>query len=88
MTTRPIKPVLAVALSLGLALPGLPASAQTPVPLPDADKPGDGVVSPAACAAFGFTLPSASPTRQGSRNSGPVMAPPPPLSPPPPPPVR
>lgn len=82
MTTRPLKPVLAVALSLGLAAPALPVTAQ--VPVPDADKPGDGVVSPAACAAFGFTLPSGSPTRQVSGRTGPVMATP--LAPPPPPP--
>ena len=87
MTPRPLKPVLAVALSLGLALPGLPASAQAPVSPPDTDKPGDGVVSPAACAPFGFTLPSAANSRQVLRHgtAGVPTAPPPPPPPPPPP---
>lgn len=86
MTTRAMKQALAVALSLGLASPGLPAAALAQVPAPGADKPGDGVVSPAACAVYGFTLPSAGPVRATYGYTGPGMTPPPPPGPPPPPP--
>ena len=55
MTNRPLKPI-AVALSALMTMGVGPAS----VPQArDADKPGDGVVSPAACAVYGFTLPEA-----------------------------
>jgi len=86
MTTRPMKPVLAVALSLGLAVPVVPASARVQTLVSQTDKPGDGVVSPAACAAFGFTLPSTGPVRSPNGQSIPTVtgAPPPPPPPPPP----
>ena len=83
MPPRPLKPVLAAALSLGLAVPALPVAAQ--VPGPNADKPGDGVVSAAACAAFGFTLPTRGPDRPVHGVTGPAMTAPPPPPPPPPP---
>lgn len=84
MTVRPTKPALALALSLGLAFPGLPATAaMAGAPAFDPDKAADGVVSPAACAAYGFTLPSAEPVRS---TYSPGMTPPPPPGPPPPPP--
>ncbi|MFT4913693.1 MAG: Ca-activated chloride channel family protein [Brevundimonas sp.] len=85
MTVRPTKPALALALSLALAVPGLPAAAQAPAF--DPDKAADGVVSPAACAAFGFTLPSTARSQPLARPgiSGLPSAPPPPPPPPPPP---
>ena len=84
MTVRPTKPALALALSLGLAFPGLPATAAMAAPPAfDPDKAADGVVSPAACAVYGFTLPSAEPVRS---TYSPGMPPPPPPGPPPPPP--
>jgi Ca-activated chloride channel family protein len=89
MTVRLIKPALALTLSLGLAFPGLPATAtMARVPAFDPDKAADGIVSPAACAAYGFTLPTAEPIR--SAYSPGMTAPPPPgppAPPPPPPPV-
>lgn len=70
--------------------------------VPDADKPSDGVVSPAACRAFGFTLPeerfapprpvpppvalAISPTKKEDRQAYPGPPPPPPPPAPPPPP--
>ena len=53
MTNRPLKPT-AILLSAVMVLGAAPA----PVPqVRDADKPGDGVVSPAVCAVYGFPLP-------------------------------
>jgi Ca-activated chloride channel family protein len=55
MTNRPLKPI-AVALSALMVMGAAPAPAPAPQ-VREADKPGDGVVSPAACAVYGFTLP-------------------------------
>ncbi|WP_292029097.1 hypothetical protein, partial [Brevundimonas sp. UBA2416] len=58
MSKRPLKQTLAGLVSLALAAPmaPLPVMAQDARPI-DPDKPSDGVVSPAACRVFGFTLP-------------------------------
>ena len=55
MTTLPLKQAMVGALTLALAAPmaPLPTRAQSV----DPDKASDGVVSPAACRVFGFTLP-------------------------------
>jgi Ca-activated chloride channel homolog len=99
MTTLPLKQAIVGALSLALAAPmaPLPTRAQSF----DPDKPSDGVVSPAACRVFGFTLPEErfapprpvpppvnvpiAPTKKEDRRAY-VSPPPPPPGPPPPPP--
>lgn len=98
MTTLPLKQALVGALSLALAAPmaPLPTHAQSL----DPDKASDGVVSPAACRVFGFTLPEErfapprpvpppvnlpiQPTKKEDRRA--YVAPPPPPPPPAPPP--
>ena len=96
MSTLPLKQAIVGALSLALAAPmaPLPTRAQSL----DPDKASDGVVSPAACRVFGFTLPeerfapprpvpppvnlSIQPTRKEDRRAH--VTPPPPPAPPPP----
>lgn len=101
MTTLPLKQAIVGALSLALAAPmaPLPTRAQGF----DPDKPSDGVVSPAACRVFGFTLPEErfapprpvpppvnvpiAPTKKEDRRAYVSPPAPPPPPPPPPPPV-
>jgi len=98
MPKRPLKQALVGLISLTLAAPmaPLPAMAQNSRAV-DPDKPSDGVVSPAACRAFGFTLPEERRVDDGrmvqraapgatAAYSGPVPPPSPPPPPPPPPP--
>ena len=58
MSKHPLKRTLVGLVSLALAAPiaPLPVMAQEGRAI-DPDKPSDGVVSPAACRAFGFDLP-------------------------------
>ena len=90
MSGHPFRRAVAGVLGLALAAPmAPPAGAQAF----DPDKPSDGVVSPAACRPYGFTLPEeryGGPTdgRMVSRQpvgTAPAYAPPPPPPPPPPP---
>ena len=87
MSKRPLKQTLVGLVSLALAAPmaPLPVMAQEGRPI-DPDKPSDGVVSPAACQVFGFTLPEdRAATTYAARSGGvPMYAPPPPPPPPPP----
>ncbi|WP_298701444.1 VWA domain-containing protein [uncultured Brevundimonas sp.] len=89
MSKRPLKQTLAGLVSLALAAPmaPLPVMAQDARPI-DPDKPSDGVVSPAACRVFGFTLPEERvPVNFAARSVGAAAyagGPPPPPSPPPP----
>ena len=91
MSRRPLKQVLVALVSLALAAPiaPFPAMAQA-ARVADADKPSDGVVSPAACRVFGFTLPEErTRTDYSMRGRGPATYPqsaPAPTAPPPPPP--
>ncbi|WP_439477117.1 vWA domain-containing protein [Brevundimonas sp.] len=96
MSKRPLKRGLVGLVSLALAAPmgPLPVMAQDGRPI-DPDKPSDGVVSPAACRVFGFTLPEERvPVNYAARSGGapayvggpPPPPPPPPTAPPPPPP--
>ncbi|MDQ3124989.1 MAG: von Willebrand factor type A domain-containing protein, partial [Pseudomonadota bacterium] len=89
MSKRPLKRGLVGLVSLALAAPmaPLPVMAQDGRPI-DSDKPSDGVVSPAACRVFGFTLPEERvPVNYAARNVGaPMYVGPPPPAPPPPPP--
>ena len=98
MTTLPLKQAIVGALSLALVAPmaPLPTRAQSF----DPDKPSDGVVSPAACRVFGFTLPEErfapprpvpppvnvpiAPTKKEDRRAYAGPPPPPPAPPPPP----
>ena len=88
MSKRPLKRGLVGLVSLALAAPmaPLPVMAQDGRPI-DPDKPSDGVVSPAACRVFGFTLPEERvPANYAARSGGAptyVGAPPPPPPPPP-----
>ena len=87
MSGHPFRKAVVGLVSLALGAP-LPALAQT-AQLRNPDKPSDGVVSPAACRPFGFTLPE---ERAREINSAAASAPqayvspPPPPAPPPPPP--
>ena len=97
MSTLPLKPAIVGALSLALAAPMAPLPTHAQVN--DPDKASDGVVSPAACRAFGFTLPEErvappwpvpppvtlpiAPTKKEDRHAY-VAPPPPPPAPPPP----
>jgi len=98
MPKHPLKRALVGLVSLTLAAPmaPLPAMAQNSRAV-GPDKPSDGVVSPAACRAFGFTLPEDRRVDDGrmvqraapgatAAYSGPVPPPSPPPPPPPPPP--
>ena len=65
MSVLPLKKGLVTALSVALIAPGAPgAMAQSIGRTIDPNKPSDGIVSPAACRVFGFTLPETNP--QGS----------------------
>ncbi len=101
MTTLPLKPAIVGALSLALAAPMAPLP--TRAWSIDPDKASDGVVSPAACRVFGFTLPEErfapptpvpppvtlpiQPTKKEDRRAYVAPPPPAPMPPPPPPPV-
>ncbi|MDP1912986.1 VWA domain-containing protein [Brevundimonas sp.] len=99
MSKRPLQRALVGLVSLTLAAPmaPLPVMAQEGRAI-DPDKPSDGVVSPAACRVFGFTLPEernadyaaarsmAPPAVGGARPAYVAPMPPPPPAPPPPPP--
>ena len=89
MSKRPLKRGLVGLVSLALAAPmaPLPVMAQDGRPI-DPDKPSDGVVSPAACRVFGFTLPDdRADANYAARSVGsPMYVPSPPPPPPPPPP--
>jgi Ca-activated chloride channel homolog len=89
MSIRPLKRTLVGLVSLALAAPmaPLPVLAQDGRAL-DPDKPSDGVVSPAACRAFGFSLPEerAREVYPAPIGGARVSAPPSPMPPPPPPP--
>jgi len=98
MSIRPLKRGLVGLVSLALAapMPPLPVMAQDGRPI-DPDKPSDGVVSPAACRVFAFTLPEernadyaaarrmAPPVVGGAAPAFVAPMPPPPPPPPPPP---
>ena len=103
MPGRPFKQALVGLVSLTLAAPlaPLPVFAQAG-PAVDPDKPSDGVVSPAACRVFGFTLPEERfapprpvpppvtvpiPSTMTGGHPAYVPPPPPPPMPPPPPPT-
>ena len=97
MSVLPLKQALAGLISLTLASPIAPgAVAQTSGRPIDPDKPSDGVVSPAACAPFGFVVPdrtrvdnvvvTGSRINAGAVPGGPPPPPPMPMPPPPPPP--
>ncbi|MGZ9114426.1 MAG: vWA domain-containing protein, partial [Brevundimonas sp.] len=94
MTILLLKQALAGVMGLTLAAPITPPAPQRV----DPDKPSDGVVSPAACRAFGFTLPEERQVQPPRYVSPPVTRPveptkkedrlayvPPPPPPPPPP---
>ncbi|MBU1540607.1 MAG: VWA domain-containing protein [Alphaproteobacteria bacterium] len=101
MSIFPLKRALAGLVSLALAAPMAPVSVLAQdSPAVDPDKPSDGVVSPAACRVFGFTLPeervvsrptppppmAIQPSRKEDRRAYVAPPPPPPAPPPPPPP--
>lgn len=86
---RRLKAGVVVLLSLSVAAPAVARQEATPT----RGKPVDGVVSPAACAPYGFTLPEersrnipVTARLSGSGTAYSYAPPPPPPSPPPPPP--
>ena len=90
MSKRPLKRALVGVVSLALTAPMAPLPVMAQARPLDPDKPSDGVVSRAACAVFGFTLPEERvPEDYAARSVGApayVGGPPPPPAPPPPPP--